>query len=173
MAASLVDQVNAIGSFILQLSNPHVSPATRTSVTASLPVMRFHEAALLAAGYLLMVAYGWWVMPRAKKGSSEAVAPVRSKKYGGEGGDEVKKTVAQKFADEPILYVQFLYNWLQVALCGYMMVTAARVAISRKYTLLCNSYQDTPVDRELVNVLWLFYVSKVRGQEAAAGPGRR
>ena len=63
MAASLVDQVNAIGSFILQLSNPHVSPATRTSVTASLPVMRFHEAALLAAGYLLMVAYGWWVMP--------------------------------------------------------------------------------------------------------------
>jgi len=76
---------------------------------------------------------------------------------------KTKKAVVplgEKFSKEPILYFQFLYNWLQVGLCGYMVYESINVARTRGYSIVCNPFDGTR--KELGPVLWLFYVSKVR-----------
>ena len=150
--------LRAFGDALLALANPALDRATREAVTAPVNyggTLDFDVALWLTLAYLLIVAGGAVLRPaKAPTGPS-----AEGKKDKGP-----PKPVAQKFRDEPILYLQFVYNWVQVGLCGYMMVTAAQVAVRRGYTLLCNRFDATPRDNELLNVLWIFYVSKVRGR---------
>ena len=148
--------VGSVGDAILDLSNPALPKSLRDRAIGGLPFIEFELALLITLGYLLLVLVGYLKMPKAVAGAEKEGKAVAQKET---------KTVAQKFQDEPILYLQFVYNWAQVALCGYMMVTAASVAMQRGYSLLCNKFDPSlPLkgDRELLNVLWVFYASKVR-----------
>ena len=148
MAASLEHPsrlaVRAAGRAFVAWANPKLG-AWGARALAGWPLMELDEALVAAAVYAVIVLVGLVFYKAPAKAAPEK---------------KVALSVAAKFAKEPILYVQFAYNWLQVALCGYMMVEAARVAVASGYGIVCNPFDATRKD--LGPVLWLFYVSKVR-----------
>jgi hypothetical protein len=145
MATSLISQaINEAGETFLDFMNNDLPRATRKSVTAGLNFMDLEIALLFSLGYVLLVIGGYLIKGKEVK-------------------EEKAKSLAQKFSREPILYPMVVYNLVQVALCGYMMVTAALVALRRGFSPLCNAFENEPTSKDLVNVLHLFYLSKVSG----------
>ena len=55
--------------------------------------------------------------------------------------------------------IQFVYNPVQVALCGWMVIETALIARRNDYVLVGNKFD--PKDAPMANILWVFYVSKV------------
>jgi len=98
--------------------------------TAAWPLARVDVMLVVAYGYVGLVALGSLIMRK------EGREPIRMPK------------------------LQTAYNVLQVVLCGYMSVAAARIAYANGYTLRpCVPFnaENPPMG----SLLWLFYVSKV------------
>jgi hypothetical protein len=115
---------------------------------AGWPLMELDAALAVAGVYVIIVLVGLILYKKPTisiedKKTKKAIVPL-----------------GEKFSKEPILYFQFLYNWLQVGLCGYMVYESINVARTRGYSIVCNPFDGTR--KELGPVLWLFYVSKVR-----------
>jgi len=99
-------------------------------VTSSWPLARLDHCLIIAYSYLVLVFLGSFVMSR-------------------KGMEPIKFPLMQK-----------VYNFVQVSLCGYMCIEAARIAYTQGYTLWpCVPFNAT--NPPIANVLWLFYVSKV------------
>lgn len=141
---SLVSQINEVGETFLDFMNADLPRSVRKSVTGGLTFMDLEIALLFSLGYVLLVIGGYLIKGKEVK-------------------EEKAKSLAQKFAREPILYPMVVYNLVQVGLCGYMMVTAALVALRRGFSPLCNAFENEPSSKDLVHVLHLFYLSKVSG----------
>jgi elongation of very long chain fatty acids protein 4 len=133
---------------------------------AGAPLIELDEAMLCVAAYAALVLYGVAVRPAggdarpapalqpAAAAPAAGAAPKRRKAFSLGG------TLA-KFAKEPVvLPLMLLYNVAQVALCGYMMAEAVRVALAHYSAPVCNAH-DNSARSALKDVLWLFYVSKV------------
>lgn len=70
-----------------------------------------------------------------------------------------KKSVGEKFRNEPILIVAALYNLVQVILCAYMASSATIEARNQGYTFMCNPFDKNAAG--MAGILWIFYMSKV------------
>jgi hypothetical protein len=139
--------IRSVGRAFVEYVSPNLIYAKRG--LAGWPLMELDAALGAAAIYAVIVIVGLALYKKPAV-SIEDKATVAKKVI----------PLAQKFAKEPILYLQFIYNWLQVALCGYMIWESLRVAKDQKYSLVCNSFNGH--SKSLGPVLWLFYVSKVR-----------
>ena len=153
--------INALGRRAVEFANPALDYESR--YTRDFPLMQLDVVLLILAGYLVLVLAGIVMRdccsPRASA-KATAAAPA----------DKVVKPTDEKFRAEPILYLALPYNWLQVTLCGYMMVAAGAAAMQRGYTPLCNAFQAQPKNSALADVLWVFYVSKVSGGRGRPPP---
>lgn len=114
-------------------------------VTAEWPLAKLQDALAVAVGYLLFI-FVFAKMMQAMYGKEEPVAPKNM-------------TVSQKFAREPILILQAVYNPIQVALCGWMVFEALRQKHLRGMSIVCNAFE--PAQTGMARVLWVFYLSKV------------
>jgi len=98
--------------------------------TSSWPLARADVMLLIAYGYLVLVFLGTLVMSRKE------MEPIKLPK------------------------LQMAYNAVQVVLCSYMCIEAARIAFVNGYTLWpCLPFNV--INPPMGAVLWLFYVSKV------------
>ncbi len=116
------------------------NPQLRDSVTKSWPLARLDEALLIVAAYFVLVAFG---MLMKWSGAKEAVVE------GKEGA----------WYRSPLKIFIFVYNCVQVALCGYMMGAAIWVPFSQGYHVVCNAFIDKEVN--MANVVYVFYLSKI------------
>lgn len=55
---------------------------------------------------------------------------------------EGNQTLLQKFAAEPIVILQTIYNPVQVVLCTYMIAEAIREYREQDYSLICNAFNE-------------------------------
>jgi elongation of very long chain fatty acids protein 4 len=155
--------INALGRRVIEFANPALKYDARA--TRKFPLMNLDGVLALLLCYLLLVLYGLWKSSccRARESSAgdgsptPATAAPASPRAGAP-----RKSTNEKFLAEPILYLALPYNWLQVVLCAYMMVTAGVAAWERGFSPLCNAFEAKPKSMALANVLWVFYVSKVR-----------
>lgn len=129
---------------------PAVEPSSRIAVRENWALSRLDHALAVVLAYLSFVAFAiTFLKPRGK--SQEKV--VKSKK---------KKSVSEKFNEAPLLFIlMVLYNFAQVALCGYMVREAFLGAKERGFEIVCNEHNLDPSDRRILNVLYVFYLSKV------------
>jgi len=178
------DTVNYYGEIFLSYMNPDLPARLRQKVTAGLPFMDLDIALLFTFGYLLLVSGGFLLSGKetkekqwssgvaykkgdvvARKGYGIAIALSASSdvdpKVSSKTGFWRKRTLSEKLSGEPVLYLQAFYNAVQVGLCGYMMVTAAAAALNRGFRPLCNAFESEPPTKDLINVLHIFYLSKV------------
>jgi hypothetical protein len=153
--------LNLLGRRVIEFANPALSYESRA--TARFPLMELDAVCAILLGYALLVVFG--LLRRDCGGGSRGAAASprgspRDSPRDGSGG--AKLTTNEKFIAEPILYLALPYNWLQVVLCAYMMVAAGAAAWERGFSPLCNAFEVKPQSMALANVLWVFYVSKVR-----------
>eukprot|EP00054_Salpingoeca_dolichothecata_P008199 m.46841 g.46841 ORF g.46841 m.46841 type:complete len:307 (-) comp17568_c0_seq1:55-975(-) len=137
----LAAQIEQASAAFLARVNPDLDPAT--SVTRDWAFCRLEDVVVLVAGYLAWVLFG--LVVRMFSGKEKKTTET--------------KTVAQKFASEPILVLQALYNPAQVCLCAYMMYETMQQVFARDFTLICNEFN--PNESGVANILWVFYMSKV------------
>lgn len=72
---------------------------------------------------------------------------------------EKASSVVAAFQQEPIRFLQVIYNAAQVGLCGWMMVAAFVSAREQGYSLVCNKFD--PSSTRMASIEWVFYLSKV------------
>lgn len=141
--------LNAYGrDVVLPFFNPAIDVASHP--LKGYPLIELAPALYVALAYVALVALGFALKPAVV--AKEAKGP--------------SVPVAQKFAAEPVLYLQTLYNAVQVALCGFMMVEASRLwwVNPANKGVFCTPFNGKSAT--FASVLWLFYVSKV-GSRAA------
>lgn len=138
---------NLITSFF----NPSVQWATRPQNGWLLA--DFSTALYVALGYVALVAVGFIVKNSAAPQKALAKKPAAE-------GKPARVSVGEKFAKEPVLILQTVYNFVQVALCGYMMYESIRIAYNENVGPFCQAFDASKPT--FANVLWLFYASKVR-----------
>jgi elongation of very long chain fatty acids protein 4 len=109
------------------------------------PLAHLDQALLVCLVYISLV-FVLTTVTRALYGSKEAETPKGL-------------SVAQKFAREPILVLQALYNPVQVVLCIYMIYAAIQEHQKRGMAFICNDFDTT--NTGVAGVLWVFYLSKV------------
>ena len=178
--APLRDSLRAGGHAFLKLVGPpelSAHGAFERRALAGYPLMELDEAAVAVAGYALLVGVGlmlrpddWAATSRAAKVAEWEKAEAAKAKAKAAGLPPPRRDIgfhtfsiakaSAKVAKEPLLILMSLYNVLQVALCGYMMVKAASVAWLHYARPICNPHNNV-ASSELKDVLWLFYVSKV------------
>jgi elongation of very long chain fatty acids protein 4 len=145
----LLSPLRAVGHDLVVLSNPDLSSPSAFSkrALAGWPLIELDEAFVWVILYAILIAYGLATRPSDGK---EASKPEKKS----------SKSVLAILYNEPIKILMALYNLVQVLLCGYMMVEAARVAFQNYSLTICNPHVNTTKSK-LAPVLWLFYVSKV------------
>ena len=153
-ASALAASVRAAGRAVVQWANPALVYESRA--TRGWPLIELDAALLVALCYGVIVLAGLLryqtPAPRAPPAKGAAKAEAAS--------------WAQRSAAEPILYAMQVYNLAQVLLCGYMIYGAATEALSKGYKPICNAF--VPSAKGMASILWVFYVSKVRGGGGAA-----
>lgn len=117
---------------------------TKDRATHAWPLASLDEALVVVGCYLLTI-YVFATYMKRKHGSVEPVTPAGL-------------TVAEKFAREPVLLLQAIYNPVQVALCAWMIVESLRQHRERGMSLVCNPF--APKEEGMARVLWVFYLSK-------------
>jgi hypothetical protein len=55
---------------------------------------------------------------------------------------------------------QYIYNALQVAACGYLVVETLRVMLDLGYKPICNTFESNAEDKRMPHLLYLFYLTK-------------
>eukprot|EP00922_Rhytidocystis_sp_ex-Travisia-forbesii_P028087 GHVS01041232.1.p1 GENE.GHVS01041232.1~~GHVS01041232.1.p1 ORF type:complete len:344 (+),score=56.18 GHVS01041232.1:141-1172(+) len=156
--------VDSVGEQVLSLANPDQT----ARLTASWALVHLSDVCLVVAAYCLLV----FVCPPLVKrmmgrgGGEEADGGRRSVLFGGESskgrggtGRTKNSSVMGKFAAEPILLLQTLYNLVQVCLCAYMIKEAIQEHRVQNYSFVCNRFD--PNRDGMARVLWMFYFSKV------------
>lgn len=120
--------------------------------TASWPLVDFESAFTISLGFLAMVFFG-----RIIFGFSFVPALVVSAKS---KADAKKANPLVKLVRSLVAALRFLYNPVQMMLCGYMSLEALALAYRNGYSLTpCNAFNvENP---PLGNLLWLFYLSKI------------
>lgn len=124
----------------------YFAPELGTPATAGWPLTRLDHALYVLAGYLVIVAVGLY---------NKASAAGKPKPK----ADRKKVGVMESFAQEPIKFVQCIYNLVQVLLCAYMIVGTIMEYRKEGYSLICNAFR--PEQKGMAYFLWVFYVSKV------------
>eukprot|EP00922_Rhytidocystis_sp_ex-Travisia-forbesii_P028083 GHVS01041228.1.p1 GENE.GHVS01041228.1~~GHVS01041228.1.p1 ORF type:complete len:237 (+),score=30.54 GHVS01041228.1:103-813(+) len=144
--------LDVVGEQVLALANPDKTPR----VTAGWAFVHLSDACLLVAAYCVLV---FVCAPVLKKLVGETDED--SDNTGGRRNDKRKNTtsVIQKFAAEPILLLQTVYNLAQVGLCTYMIKAAFEEHQAQEYSFVCNRFDPTRVG--MARVLWVFYFSKI------------
>jgi hypothetical protein len=163
------------GRWLVELANPALAgDAYAARACAGMPLVELDHAMVAVAGYAALVAYGVATRPAAKpkaaatgaEAEKAADAAPRAASRGASGGKKSgggfsAVAALAKLQKEPLMILMLLYNVAQVALCGYMMVEALRVAYANYFPrVICNAHSNTAASK-LKDVLWLFYVSKV------------
>lgn len=109
-------------------------------------------ALVISVMYLLFVAFA------LTQKTNEVKTKGASKKK------KEKKTVAEKYAAGPILFIcMALYNLVQAVLCVWMVVSMVVEFRARGFTAVCNVHD--PSAEGVARVLHVFYLSKVRREE--------
>ncbi len=140
--------VNAFGKSVVQWAHPTLAYERRA--TRGWPLIELDAALLVALAYGVLVVYG--LARYYCSAPAPAKAPVKK-------GEE--ESWAKRSAKEPILYAMQAYNLSQVVLCAYMIYGAASEALRMGYKPICNAF--VPSATGMASILWVFYVSKVRG----------
>ena len=131
---------------------PAIEPSSRIPLRENWALSRIDHAFAVVLLYLTFVAFSLLFL-KPKKGKAQEKV-VKDKKR--------KKSVGEKFNEAPLLFIlMVLYNVAQVLLCGYMVKEAFLGAKERDFEIACNEYSLNPRDRRLLNVLYVFYLSKV------------
>lgn len=146
---------NVITSFF----NPALAGKWASRPQSGWPLADFSTALYVALGYVVLVAVGFLVKNSAAPEKALAKKPAAE-------GKPARVSVGEKFAKEPVLILQTIYNFVQVALCGYMMVESIRIAYKEGISPFCQPFDAQKPTFTLV--LWLFYASKVRPCETCA-----
>eukprot|EP00051_Salpingoeca_urceolata_P006121 m.81401 g.81401 ORF g.81401 m.81401 type:complete len:333 (+) comp14692_c0_seq3:170-1168(+) len=118
---------------------------------AALPLSLAYVAFVIVVGTLFRVVFG-----SAEGGSAAAPAKSNASK---KKAAAPQQSVAQKFASEPILILQMIYNLVQVVLCAYMCLAAVEQALKYKFGYFCNSF--VPSRTSVADVVYIFYLSKI------------
>eukprot|EP00922_Rhytidocystis_sp_ex-Travisia-forbesii_P028079 GHVS01041224.1.p1 GENE.GHVS01041224.1~~GHVS01041224.1.p1 ORF type:complete len:327 (+),score=58.10 GHVS01041224.1:126-1106(+) len=138
-----------VGEKVLTLANPAQSSPR---VTADWAFVHLSDACLLLAAYCVLV---FVCAPLMKMLTGEEKEKGASNPRGGRGN----KTLMGKFAAEPILLLQTIYNLAQVGLCYYMIKAAFEEYRREGYSFVCNRFD--PTRDGMARVLWVFYFSKI------------
>ena len=126
---------------------PALDPSSRIPLRENWALSRIDHALMVVAAYLLFVTFSILCF-------KPKTAQKKAKKE--------KKSVSQKFKETPLLFVMMvLYNASQVVLCGYMVNQAVIGAAERGFEVVCNEHNLNPSNRRVMNVLYVFYLSKV------------
>lgn len=144
---------------IMRVANEDlVDPNDRIPAREQWVLHRLDQAALLVAFYLCFVCFSLFFLYDAKAEKMKADAAEKVK-----GMKKKKLTLAQKVQQKGALlfFSMVAYNAVQVGLCGYMVREAALAATERNFSLLCNTFETNPKSRRLMDVLHVFYLSKV------------
>ena len=171
---ALSTSLRGTGRWLVELANPALAAgdAYAARACAGMPLVELDHAMVAVAGYAALVAYGVATRPAAKpkaagaEAEKAADAAPRAASRGASGGKKSgggfsAAAALAKLQKEPLMILMLLYNVAQVALCGYMMVEALRVAYANYFPrVICNAHSNT-AESKLKDVLWLFYVSKV------------
>ena len=171
---ALSTSLRGTGRWLVELANPALAAgdAYAARACAGMPLVELDHAMVAVAGYAALVAYGVATRPAAKpkaagaEAEKAADAAPRAASRGASGGKKSgggfsAAAALAKLQKEPLMILMLLYNVAQVALCGYMMVEALRVAYANYFPrVICNAHSNTAASK-LKDVLWLFYVSKV------------
>jgi hypothetical protein len=122
-----------------------------------MPLVELDHAMVAVAGYAALVAYGVATRPAAKpkaagaEAEKAADAAPRAASRGASGGKKSgggfsAAAALAKLQKEPLMILMLLYNVAQVALCGYMMVEALRVAYANYFPrVICNAHSNNLV----------------------------
>eukprot|EP01068_Selenidium_serpulae_P018724 Selendium_serpulae@DN6482_c0_g1_i1.p3 len=146
------DTVDNFGQVLVEWFNPKLRGEVQSSVVVGMPLTRFSTAMVVFVAYLAFV----FITPQLINMVGRMAA---EPKRGGQQEVVKKKSVADKFRDEPILMIQMIYNAGQVLLCAYMMSIAIIAARSQDYSFACNSFQvGSTITARTTHV---FYMSKV------------
>jgi elongation of very long chain fatty acids protein 4 len=141
--ADVASQIDDVGDKVLAFFNPDLPLGA--SLTKDWQYSRFSDHMVITAAYVIfvLVSFAYYKLihdPKAK------VAPPQ-------------KSVAGKFAAEPILVLQAVYNAVQVALCGYMIYGTVLEYLAKDYKFICNPFKAA--ETGMARMLWVFYVSKI------------
>lgn len=158
MPAELADKVNAFGEDVLNFFHPGMDVSAR--VTKDMQLANMDQMLIVAGVYVVfvLISFAYWTafvsQPKLKKQASTA-----TQNFGAKKGESGEKSVAAKFAAEPILVIQAVYNAVQVALCAYMIKETVEVYMKEDYKLIGNPFNADKTG--MAACLWVFYVSKV------------
>jgi hypothetical protein len=125
--------------------NPTLDYDTRA--TKGWPLTSLYAALLITLAYGVLVLFGLLKKAVSKEERKEKADLV---------------DVKALFTNEPIRYLQVVYNAVQISLCGWMMLAAAFAAYQRSAPPVCGEFRPHAVD--IASVEWVFYVSKVSWQ---------
>jgi len=123
----------SITEFAAQGWKPARAPGPSGHITQDWPLATLEAALTIAGGYLAFVFLGMLLMPLLPAVSDKVFYPLK-----------------------------FVYNVMQIFLCGYMTVESGILAYRNGYSLF-PLYKLAPFDAvspPVANLLWLFYISK-------------
>eukprot|EP00918_Siedleckia_nematoides_P081277 GHVU01178270.1.p1 GENE.GHVU01178270.1~~GHVU01178270.1.p1 ORF type:complete len:323 (-),score=52.31 GHVU01178270.1:563-1531(-) len=167
---TVADVIDPVADRFLAWLNPSIPP--RQGLTKGWALTKGSDALMMVMTYAAMVAYGYFVVrPRSKQtspvaDSPTAASPASSSTIDGGGATDARgrkfTSVSEKFQQEPWLIVQSVYNVVQVVLCAYMSIEAAKLVLVDGYKFACNPFDwQKPQSWRAVNLLFVFYMSKV------------
>lgn len=110
------------------------------------------DLVVVQAAYLGLVFIGvimYMLSPKKKAAPAKSAAGPKKPQTWGD--------VAASFHDEPIKYIQVVYNTVQTALSAYMAIEAVRIQFDEDYALFGN----TRTDAASTKLLHLFFCTKV------------
>merc|ERR1719233_655376 len=113
---------------------------------------RLDHALLVLGAYVLFIFFGYIC---SYCGKDDGISTK---------GKKPKLTVKQKILKEPCVFpAMAIYNAVQVGLCAYMVVQAAKGKADRGFGIVCNSHELELDDasRGIASVLHVFYLTKV------------
>jgi elongation of very long chain fatty acids protein 4 len=150
LPADVASKVNAVGDDILKYFNPDMDINAR--VTKGWQYSDLDEMIIVAGAYVVFVLFSYLFL-------KPSAAPKTQQSGGNKGGKAPVQSVAAKFAKEPILVLQAVYNLAQVALCGYMIWGTVTEYQKKNYSFICNPFNSA--ETGMAGMLWVFYVSKI------------
>ncbi|CEL95413.1 unnamed protein product [Vitrella brassicaformis CCMP3155] len=131
----------------------HISPRP----TETWPLVPLRHAFLIALAYIAWAVFGVLLKVSRRRHGDKGAGESEEKdgEYAATGGDGL----GRKFAREPLLLLQAVYDVVQVGLCSVMLFQTIDVCWREGYKFYQNPFRTHGAG--LAPVLWLFYVSKV------------